>query len=357
MNRRALALALLGALGLARPAAAQLRPAAHPRCTVTAHAPLSADDDLDPSTPPALLLLGDLTFVAWRDRSGGLRLQRFAPDLRYLETPRVLADRVGAFALARTATGLAVAYVERERDLVLARLTPALAAQNVPRVVDHPSAVVSALALAPGGSLLAWAEPTEVRVIPLATSGVPRGPSASRLDQPAVRALQLDATGTLRVDPTDPAVDPWVLTLRPADASVVTRVRWPLGAWGPVRLGDAVLAAQINPQGMPMLLRSAPVVPPSALADPAVAPRARLDALAVDQYLALALVGDPSNGRQALVRLLPDGSASWLAAVRGYVAGPATFAAQAPGTVVLVARDASHGAGRLLLQRYACQAP
>ncbi len=349
------------ALACAGPLGAQLRPAAHPRCTVTAHAALTADDDIDPRSPPALLALGDVTVVAWRSRAGTLRAQRFAPDLRFLEAPRVLGEAVGAFALARTPTGVAIAYVEREHDLVVARLSAAFAAQNVPRVVERLAAPVSALAVAsvtPAGALLAWSYPSEVRVMALDARSVPRGPSTVALDQPTVRALRFDVAGTatLRVDPADPAVDPWVLTLR-ADGSEVARSRWPIGALGPVRLGGAVLAAQINPQGNPMLLRSPADAAPTAIADPAVAPRARLDALAVDDDVVLALFSTSSNGRQALVRLLPDGSASSLTDVRGHLPGPSTFVVDAPSTVLLLTRDASHAPPRTVLQRYACRLP
>ncbi len=358
--RRALAFAI--ALTCAAPLGAQLRPPAHPRCAITAHAAITADDDIDPRAPPALLAIGDVTVVAWRSRAGTLRVQRFAPDLRFLESPRVLGEAVGAFALGRTPTGLAIAYVEREHDLVVARLSNAFAAQNVPRVVEHLAAPVSALAVTsvtPTGALLAWSHPTEVRVMALNAHSVPHGPSRVALDQPAVRALRFDGTGTatLRVDPDDPAVDPWVLTLR-ADGSEVARSRWPIGALGPVRLGGAVLAAQINPQGNPMLLRSPAVAAPTALADPAVAPRAHLDALAFDDEVVLALVSAPTNGRQTLLaRLLPDGSASVLIAVRSHLPGPATFVVEAPSTVLLLSRDTSHTSPRTVLQRYACPLP
>lgn len=356
--------ALACALAFAGPLGAQLRPAPHPRCAVTAHAPVSASDDLDPAVPPALLLVGDVTVVAWRDRAGALRVQRFAPDLRFLEAPRVVGEPVEAFALARTPTGPALAYVERRRDpahperapehdLVIARLSASLEAQNVPRVVEHLTSPATALTLSASerGFTLAWSSPAEVRALSLDPRGVPRAPSVAVLDQPDVRALRVDSAGTLRVDPADPAVDPWVVTLR-APGVEPSRARWPIGALGPVRLGGAVYTAQINPQGNPMLLRSAPV--PTAIADPAVAPRARLDALAVDQDVALALVGDPTPGRQILARLMPDGSASSLASVRGHLPGPATFAVQAPATVVLLTRDTSHAPPRTLIQRYAC---
>lgn len=357
--RPALAFALT--LACAGPLGAQLRPASHVRCAVTAHAALTSDDDVDPRAPPALVAIGDVTVVAWRDRDGTLRAQRFAPDLRFLESPRVLGESVGAFALARTPTGVALAYVERGHDLVVARLSSAFAAQNVPRVVERLVAPVSALAVAsvsPTGALLAWSYPTEVRVMALDARSVPRGASSVALAQPAVRAVRLDVAGaaTLRVDPADPAVDPWVLTLR-ADGSEIARARWPIGALGPVRLGGAALAAQINPLGSPMLLRSPGAAAPAAIADPAVAPRARLDALAVDVDLAVALVSDAAAGRQALVRLLPDGSASWLAAVRGYVPGPSTLVVQSPSTVLLLTRDTSHASPRTVLQRYACPLP
>lgn len=347
------------ASALALPARAQLRPSARPRCAVTAHAAVAADDALDPRAPPALLQFDTVTVVAWRDRADALRVQRFAPDLRALEAPRVVAQPVGVFTLARTPTGFALAYVEHARDLVVARRSASLEAQNVPRVVESLGSPVTAVAFASGtgGALLAWATPAEVRVIPLDARAVPRGPSSVALDEGDVLALRLAAAGTvtLRVDPSDRAVEPWVLTLRP-DGAVSGHARWPVGAFGPVRLGGATLSAQINPAGSPMLLRGA-VVAPAALADPAVAPRARLDALAVDRDFAVALVTDTGSGRQSLARLLPDGSASWLSGVRGAIPGPGTFAAQAPGTVLLLTRDSAHSPPRTVLQRYGCAPP
>ena len=353
-------LALLVATALPLSARAQLRPAAHPRCVVTAHAAVALDDALDPRTPPAVLLLDTITVLAWRDRADALRVQRFAPDLRALEDPRVVAQPVRIFTMARTPTGFALAYVERDHDLVVARRAESLEAQNVPRVIESLTAPAAALAFASfaGGALVAWATPTAVRVMPLDARGVPQGASTVALEQPGSRAVSLDASDpiTLRVDASDPAVEPWVLTLQP-DGVVASRSRWPLGALGPVRLGGAALTAQINPLGSPMLLRSTAVVAPAAIADPAVTPRAQLDALAVDRDLAVALVSDPVPGRQAITRLLPDGSASWLAGVRGVIPGPLTFAVQAPGVVALLTRDSAHSPPRTLLQRYACALP
>lgn len=353
-------LAFACAAALALPAEAQLRPAAHPRCVVTAHVAVAADDALDPRAPPALLALDDLLVVAWRGRGGALNVQRYAPDLRALDEPRELARPVGAFALARTPDGFALAYVERDRDLVVSRRAGTLEAHNVPRVVESLGTPVAALALAAtaGGAMLAWASPSEVRLVALDPRGVPRGPPTVALEQAGARALRLDAADpvTLRVDALDPAVEPSVLALSP-DGAVVARARWPAGALGPVRLGGAALSAQINPLGSPMLLRGGALSGPAALADPAVAPRARLDDLAVDRDLVVALVSDAAGGRQSLARLLPDGSASWLAAVRGVVAGPATLAVQAPAAVLVLTRDGSHSPPRTVLQRYACALP
>jgi hypothetical protein len=356
--RVGLAFACASALSL--PAGAQLRPAPHARCVVTAHAAVALDDALDPLAPPALLPLDGVTVLAWRDRAGALRVQRFAPDLRSLEEPRVLAEPVSVFTMARTPTGFALAYVERGQDLVVARRSASMEAQNVPRVVEALTAPVTSLALAPveEGLLLAWATPSAVRVMPLDARAVPRSPSSVASDQPGARSVRLDAAEptTLRVDASDPAVEPWVLTLLP-DGSVASRARWPIGALGPVRLGGASLTAQINPAGSPMLLRSNAIVAPAALADPAVEPRARLDALALDRDLVVAMVSDAAAGRQSLARLLPDGSASWLTGVRGVVPGPATLAVQSPAAVLLLTRDASHSPARTTLQRYACALP
>ena len=358
MTARRLAFAC--AMALALPARAQLRPAAHPRCAVTAHAAVAPDDALDPRSPPALLALDGVIAVAWRDRGGALRLQRFAADLRALDQPVVVAQPVRAFALARTPTGLALAYVERDHDLVIARRSASFEAQNVPRVVATVAASVTSLALASvaGGALVAWATPAEVRVLPLDARGVPRGESLVALEQVGARALRLEAADpiTLRVEAAEAAAEAWVLALLP-DGMVVSRARWPAGALGPVRLGGAALTAQINPLGSPMLLRSSPLAAPAALADPAVAPRARLESLAVDLDLALALVSDAAGGRLSLARLLPDGSASWLASVRGFVPGPATFAALAPSAALLLTRDTTHSPARTVLLRYGCTLP
>ncbi|MDB4928713.1 MAG: hypothetical protein JWM10_1197, partial [Myxococcaceae bacterium] len=197
MTARRLAFACATALAL--PARAQLHPSAHPRCVVTAHVAVAADDALDPRAPPALLALDDVLVVAWRDRDGALRAQRFAHDLRALDEPRELARPVGVFALARTPTGLALAYVERNHDLVVARRSPTLEAQNVPRVVESLGTPVAAVALAAtaDGALLAWATPSDVRLTALDPRGVPRGPSSVALEQAGSGALRLDATGPI----------------------------------------------------------------------------------------------------------------------------------------------------------------
>lgn len=360
MSDRRRALACASALALALPARAQLRPAPHARCVVTAHVAVAPDDTADPLAPPALLPLDRLTVVAWRDRAGALLVQRFAADLRALDEPRVVAQPVRIFTMARTPTGFALAYVERELELVVARRSASMEAQNVPRVVEAVRSPVTSLSLAPvaGGSLLAWSTPAAVRVMALDARGVPRAPSSVALDQPGARSVGLDADerATLRVDAIDPSVEPWVLTLQP-DGAVSSRARWPIGALGPVRLGGVAFTAQINPVGSPMLLRSNVAAPPAAIADPAVAPRARLDALAVDGELAVALLSDPVAGRQSLARLLPDGSASWLTGVRGALPGRSSLAVLSPGTVLLLTRDAAHSPPRTTLQRYVCTLP
>lgn len=360
MSDRRRALACASALALALPARAQLRPAPHARCVVTAHVAVAPDDPADPLAPPALLPLDGITVVAWRDRAGALLVQRFAADLRALDEPRVLAQPVRIFTLARTPTGFALAYVERERELVVARRSASMEAQNVPRVVEALRSPVTSLSLVPvaGASLLAWSTPEAVRVMALDARGVPRAPASVALEQPGARSVGLDPAerATLRVDAIDPSVEPWVLTLQP-DGVVASRARWPIGALGPVRLGGVAFTAQINPLGSPMLLRSSVAAPPSAIADPAVAPRARLDALAVDGELAVAMVSDPVSGRQSLARLLPDGSASWLTGVRGAIPGRSSLAVLAPGTVLLLTRDAAHSPPRTTLQRYVCTLP
>jgi hypothetical protein len=352
--------ALSVALTLALPASAQLRAGSHTRCVVAAHALVAADDALDPLAPPSVVPLDEAVAVAWRDRAGALRLQRYSLDLRPLDEAVVIGQPVRAFAMTRAPSGLVLAYIEGDHDVVVARRSVTLEAQNVPRVVAAVTAPTVAIAIAPvlGGALLAWASTDAVRVLPLDGRGVPRGASRVALDQPGSRALRLRPGDPilLRVDATDQGVEPWVLTLQP-DGTVDTRARWPVGALGPVRVGGVALTAQTNPLGSPMLLRSSALVAPAALADPALAPRARLDALAVDRELVLALVSDSAGGRQSLVRLLPDGSASWLTVVRGAVPGAATFAAIAPGTVLLVTRDATHSPARTSLYRYACALP
>ena len=69
------------------------------------------------------------------------------------------------------------------------------------------------------------------------------------------------------------------------------------------------------------------------------------------------MVSDPVSGRQSLARLLPDGSASWLTGVRGAIPGRSSLAVLAPGTVLLLTRDAAHSPPRTTLQRYVCTLP
>ncbi len=329
-------------------------------CVSAAHAPVAPEDALDVRFPPAMALVGDGLAVLWRDRDRALRLQRYAADLRPSTEPRTLAQPVDVFAFAPAAAGAVAVWVEEEREVVLGRFGSSLEAQNVPRVLAAANGPVTAVAVqaTATGLLVAWSTAAGVYRVATTATGVPRAAPAPLLGGFVAGALSFDGAepAGLRAEAAPRGADAWVFTLR-GDGAEEGRARWPSSVSGPVRVDGQSMGGQVTAQGAPALLRAPVEAPPTLLADPSVAPRARIDGLAADGDLCVATVVDVASGRASLARLLADGSAAWLGPLRGLLSGPTTMAARAPGTVWMLSREPSHTGPHDVVTRYACAVP
>lgn len=355
MTARAALLAAL--LAAAPPAQAQPVETARRRCT-SAHQPLLPGDidGVDPSAAPVMVPLPDGAVVAWRTAALALRVARVDLQSRRVGALRELTAAAGSFALARTRDGVAVVYVEREREVVLARLSLAMESQNVPRLLHRAAGAVGDVSVAAlrDGVLAAWEEPADHAVQLCATDprGVPRGPVSRAGDGSRPRWWIAPDGAALRVEPGGATAEPAVWSVS-HEGAVTSRSRWPSGASGPVALGDAMYSVQSPTTGDPMLLR-VPVAGPGALIDPAQSPAHRIDALAADGAQLAMLATDARTQRQTVWRLLTDGSASALGTVRGWYAGPQSVAVRGDAVDVITRDAGPHGAVHPSVVRIEC---
>ncbi|MFO0644766.1 MAG: hypothetical protein U0326_00860 [Polyangiales bacterium] len=352
----------LCALVTAFTAQAQPRRAQRPGCALASNTlALAEGDAVDPSTAPWVVFTAGGAVVAWRERSGSLRVRAFDAQWRPLGAAREVGRPSSAFAVTATPTGAAIAYVEDGHDVMLARVNGRAEAQNVPRRVAREDAVVESLALASteSGFAVVWsaAAGRTLRGAALDLRGVSHAPATDLGEGRAPRLAWLPSLAALAltVEGVEADSDASLLGLSPT-LQVNSRLRWPVATLGPIDLEGALHGVQIHGTGTPVLVR----VPPGgaalgAASDATARGRYGLLDAAVDGVSAFVLIDDLANGRLIVARTSPDGSLAAPTAVRTGSPVPARLSTRAEGAVVVVRREpAAHGASRVVVTQVTC---
>ncbi|MBI5517164.1 MAG: hypothetical protein HY909_25520 [Deltaproteobacteria bacterium] len=325
---------------------AQPRPR-RPSCTTTLH-PL-ADLDADPSAPGLLGLHARGGLLVYRDRAGALRSYALDASWRRQGEVREFAHPVGPFTGVGDRGGLAALYLERERELVLARLGPEGEALNVPRVLARVEGPVGSLALTrtAWGFVAAWGSAAAVSFLALDRSGVPSTPVRvlPGASAPSLSWLPSASLAVLRV--TLPNGEGLALTLDPT-ATETSRLRWPSGVQGPVDLPSGTYVAHRSAQG-PSLVRvpSGGPVPE----EPDDAPGTRTLWVSVGEGELVGVVEREGEARATAGLLSPSGAVAVFASL--HLSPWASALGPRPSLVVL-GRD---GQRRWSLAEVRCQGP
>jgi len=310
--------------------------------------------------PATLVALEGGALLMWLDAAGALWGRMFDAEGQPGMPARTLATEVSQFAVTRTATGFAVAWLEAGRDLVLARINLRLEGQNVPRVVRSFGAgePVAGLQMATlrDGLLMLWSRPAERAVMALATDGraVPRGvpaPVAEGASPQLVRLGESDTT-VLRVEAPTGGTTAHTLG---SDLSLGARLRWPAGAVGPVELHGAMYTVQPMVTGQLLLMR----VPsgggiPATMPDLSLAPGLRPVWAHGAAGIVLARALDTRTARQVLVRLFADGSNSVVGVFRGWSDDEPVWVGPDGIAWALQREGPTHGTPRLAVLRVQC---
>ncbi len=361
--RRSASIALgLSALVSASAVEAQPRRAQRPGCTLaSATLSLAEGDALDPSTAPSVVFTAGGAVVAWRERSGSLRVRGFDAQWRPLSAAREVGRPSTAFAMTATPTGAAIAYVEDGHDVMLARINGRAEAQNVPRRVAREDAAVESLAITSteSGFAVVWsaAGGRTLRGAALDLRGVSHDPAADLGEGRSPRLAWLPSLGAiaLTIEGAAPDSDPSLVGLSPM-LQVNSRLRWPAATLGPIDLAGALHGVQLHSAGTPVLVRLPPGGAALGAASDATA-RGRyglLDA-AVDGASAFVLIDDFTNGRLIVARASPDGLLAAPTSVRTGAPVPARLSVRAEGVAVVIRREpAAHGASRVVATQVTC---
>jgi hypothetical protein len=342
---------------------AQPRHPSRQGCVVTQVALAGFEGDaVDPVIAPRLVFAGDAAVLAWRERSGALRARAFDAQWRPVGPARELARPAGAFTMVATPTGVAIAYVERGHDVVLARLNGRAEAQNVPRRVAREDAPLDSVALAvtDAGLVVAWSadEGRTLRASVLDPRGVAHEGAVELGAGRAPRLAWLASMGALAltVSALSPSEDATLLGLS-TTLQVNTRLRWPASMLGPLELDGALHGVQVHGSGAPVLVRVPPGGAPVGLAGegPSRARYALVDA-AHDGASALVLISDAPSGRLLVARASPDGSLAPPALVRQGAPTPATIAVRGDGVAFVARREvAAHTLSRVAVAQARCE--
>lgn len=355
--RPALSAAPLAAIALAATASAQPRRAAQPSCAVTHHTLASLDGDaVDATQAPLAAFANGGALVAWRTRAGALRLAAFDASWRPLGPARELSTEAGAFALAEGPAGAAVLYVERVREVVLARVNARGEAQNVPRLLHRAEGPLREVALTrtDAGWLALWRDDLrQATALPLEPRGVPRGAGVALGVGRHLRARWLPAQGVVALVQDGVYGDePGLVSVTNA-GEAAARLRWPAATAGPFELPDGLSAAQVTAAGIPVLVRVPPGGATLAAPDGAVRTRFSLAAAAPDGAGVTVVYHDADAGRTLAARA---GDPSPPAVVRVGAAVPVGVAAAPDGAVVVTHREAAaHGGARIVATRVVCR--
>lgn len=363
MRLSALFVLALSALMAPRASWAQPHRAQRQGCTLT-HTTLSLTegDAVDPAVAPTVVFTAGGAVVVWRDRAGSLRVEGFDAAWRPLGAAREVSRPVRAFAVTATPTGAAIAYVEREHDVLLARINARAEAQNVPRRIAHEDATIDALTLArtDAGFTAVWSADggRTLRGAALDHRGVARDRPSDLGEGRSPRLAWLPSAEAfaLTVEGIAPESDSSLVGLSPS-LQVNTRLRWPAATLGPIEIGGALHGVQLHGgAATPSLVR----VPPTgaalgAASDGPARGRFTLLDLAVDGTSAFVLFDDLANGRLVLARTSPDGPVVTPATVRTGASVPARIAVRHEGVAVVIRREpGAHGAARVVVTQATC---
>ena len=297
----ALALLCVAAVATAQPAPRTVR--ARETCATTVHPlPTPLADRLDATSPVSLALLADGAFVAFRDREGQLRLARADDALEPRGDVRVLAAGASAFSMTATRAGVALAWVEPGNSLVLARVDAENELENVPRLLTATRVPIDRVAVTVAGEDLAaaWSAPRGAGAFALRADAraVPRGGAQGMGDGALLGLSWLSDVGALALTVSTPAGEGAWVSLDDRGREI-SRVRWPVGARGPVTVDGASWAVLLSATGAPVLARAAGIV--AATETPPA--DARIDAVLAREGRAVAVVQRVAASRQGTLHL------------------------------------------------------
>lgn len=298
-------------------------------------------------------------FLAWRDTEPGtLRLRRLNDEALPVGETRVLGRAVSRFVMSPTPSGVAVAAVERGREVLVSRVSVANEGQNVPRVVATVPEGVASLSMVPGstGLSLVWSalDTRAMTGLGLDSRGVPRGPGVPLGSGDAVRLVRLATADATLLFYNESPTQTMVATLG-SGLALTSHVRWPLGAAGPVEMGGAVYSVQPLLNGHLVLYRMLPgAVVPVTMPDISLAVGMR-PVRAVGAGPVVLAEAREGNNSAVLVRLFSDGSSSTLGSVRPWPLGQ-PLSIEARGSGWMVTREVgARGSLRLGVLRVRCE--
>jgi hypothetical protein len=297
-----------------------------------------------------------------------LYLARLGSDFERAGEDRLVAQPAGPFALAPAPSGGVLAVVEADRRsggqvVLLARVTSNGEARNVPREMVRTEGVDGvAVAWTGTGYAVAWGarggpSPGSY-VIFTDARGVPRGPARRLLDATGPRLVSLPNADAVVLSATGGSGDPTFVALA-LDGTTTASTRVPASvrtlSASPSGASASSLVARPDPEGGTSfgLFRWSIDAPPSEI-DVALHMSAGASVLALvpDRAGLLATIEEPQLGRELVVRVALDGSATLLAARPGSL-GAAV--ANADGAITVVGHEPPPlGAGRLALVQLAC---
>jgi hypothetical protein len=323
--------------------------AAGDRCAVT-QSPLPAPlaSAIAPGAPVALVARGAGAFVAFLDRRGALRLARTTDALAPLAEPRELTARGAAFSMTPSRDGVAVAWVEDQRALLLGLVDDGNELQNVPRLLSATRSTIARVLVTRAGEDFAavWSTGGQAEVYAVRTDAlaIPRGGAQGMGAGELFDLAWLPDRAELALNVAQ-ADARWVVNLD-ARGREVTRTPWPRGARGPVTVDGSAMMVQLTAAGAPQLSRLAAEGTTAGATPPGLS----LDALESRGGRVFALLHDARGERATLHRMDASGATLPPVSLRAQLAGPEAITVRDSGEVIAVLREGR----RLLVARVRC---
>jgi hypothetical protein len=284
--------------------------------------------------------------LVYRDRADALRVYPLDAAWRHVGEARELARPVGPMVGVADRGGVAALYVEREREVLLARMDLSGEALNVPRVLARVEGAVLQVALTRTGwgFVAAWSSPAGVSLLALDPRGVPTAAVRVLPGASAPSLSWLPSAGVVVLQSTQPDGERWALTLD-ATGAETSRLRWPSGVQGPVELPTGTHVLHRTMQG-PALVRvpSGGPIPP----EPDDAPAGRTLGMASGDGELVGVWEREGDGRAVAGLLSTSGPVAPLASLH---LTPWTGALGPRPSLVLLGRD---GARRWSLVEVRC---